>query len=218
MPDRDAGVRDRPEGRPRAGAVMLARALRARSPGASASERRRCPPRSGRRGPSSPPPSWSGGARGAPPGSSAQVALEASSRCAAPGPHAPPPRGHPPCPGWSAADPPGCHRARRLTVGPARASPLTFLPGTRGRSGAAQGRSVPSGRMTHVKRTRTVLGLTVAAAMLSLTACGGDDGPAARPADSTSQGAVRAGRRTSRPRRPTSRASPTSWPRSTARR
>lgn len=39
--------------------------------------------------------------------------------------------------------------------------------------------------MTHVKRTRTVLGLTMAAAMLALTACGGDDGGSA--ADSTSQ-------------------------------
>ena len=39
--------------------------------------------------------------------------------------------------------------------------------------------------MTHVKRTRTVLGLTMAAAMLALTACGGDDGGST--ADSTSQ-------------------------------
>jgi SurA N-terminal domain len=46
--------------------------------------------------------------------------------------------------------------------------------------------------MTHVKRTRTVLGLTMAAAMLALTACGGggDDGSSAGDATSQEQSAA----------------------------
>lgn len=39
--------------------------------------------------------------------------------------------------------------------------------------------------MTHVKRTRTVLGLTMAAAMLALTACGGGDDSSAAGGDSS---------------------------------